>query len=355
MAKKKWLVCKALRLLSCFLVVCGIILILAWHYFNAPPSAAGVTTESVRVESGSGEVTMEIGDGESADSVGGRLAEARLIKTRFLWNALCRVDRQYLKAGTYRFEKKLPLSAIHCIFITGKQLLISVTVPEGSTIKKTAAIFEDAGICVATDFIAATQDRTLLDAYRVPGRTMEGYLYPDTYFVNKNYPAAKLIGMMADNFYTHLAQAGIIAADWTADALFRHVILASIVEREYRIEQEAPMMAGVFLNRLDRGMRLESCATVEYIITEIEGKPHPRRIFNRDLEIKNPYNTYIYNGLPPGPVSSPGKTALAAVFSPDKNEYLFFRIIDPAHGKHYFSKTFDDHIRAGQLIVKGRS
>jgi UPF0755 protein len=355
MSKKKWFVFKVLGV-SSLAFLCGIILI--WRYFNDPPALAAVNTESVRVErgigSGSGEVTMEIADGESAGSVGGRLLEARLIKGRFLWDALCRVDRQFLNAGTYRFEEKLPLSAIRRVFITGKQLLVSVTVPEGQTIKKTAAIFEDAGICAADDFIAAARDRTLLDEYGIRGVTMEGYLYPDTYRVNKNYPAAKLIRMMADNFYAHLEQAGIAIGDWTSDELFRNVILASIIEREYRIEQEAPVMAGVFFNRLSRGMRLESCATVEYIITEIEGKPHPRRIFNRDLEIKNPYNTYIYSGLPPGPVSSPGKTALAAVFFPDKNDYLFFRIIDPAQGRHYFSRAFDDHIRAGQLIVKGR-
>ncbi|MDR2098232.1 MAG: endolytic transglycosylase MltG, partial [Spirochaetaceae bacterium] len=112
-------------------------------------------------------------------------------------------------------------------------------------------------------------------------------------------------------------------------------------------------IAGVFQNRLERGMRLESCATVEYIITEIQGKPHPARLFNSDIQIQNPYNTYIRSGLPPGPIAAPGAVALKAAFTPENNEFLFFRVIDPGSGRHYFSKNFDEHIAAGDLFVKG--
>jgi UPF0755 protein len=100
-------------------------------------------------------------------------------------------------------------------------------------------------------------------------------------------------------------------------------------------------------------MALQSCATVEYVITEIQGKPHPEILYTRDTEIKDPYNTYIRPGLPPGPISVPGKVALNAVFHPVASDFLYFRLIDPAEGRHYFSKTLDDHIRAGTLYVKG--
>jgi UPF0755 protein len=114
-------------------------------------------------------------------------------------------------------------------------------------------------------------------------------------------------------------------------------------------------MAGVFHNRLRINMGLQSCATVEYIITEIQGKPHPTVIYNQDLEIRDPYNTYMWAGLPPGPISAPGSVALQAVMFPRETEYLYFRLDDPATGKHYFSKTLDEHIKAGQLFTKRQS
>jgi UPF0755 protein len=131
--------------------------------------------------------------------------------------------------------------------------------------------------------------------------------------------------------------------------------MASIVEREYRVDEEAPLMAGVFYNRLRIGMALQSCATVEYVITEIQGRPHPERLFDRDIEIRNPYNTYMVPGLPPGPISAPGEVALHAAFNPVPSDYLYFRLVNPAEGRHYFSKTLDDHIRAGVLYVKARN
>jgi UPF0755 protein len=137
--------------------------------------------------------------------------------------------------------------------------------------------------------------------------------------------------------------------------LFKRVIVASIVEREYRVDEEAALMAGVFYNRLEIGMALQSCATVEYVITELQGRPHPEVLYNRDIEIRDPYNTYLRPGLPPGPISAPGKTALEAAFNPESGAYFYFRLTDPEAGRHYFSRTLDDHIRAGALYVKQSS
>jgi UPF0755 protein len=160
---------------------------------------------------------------------------------------------------------------------------------------------------------------------------------------------------MADTFFRRLGEIDPAALNLSPEALNRRVIIASIVEREYRVAEEAPLMAGVFYNRLAIGMALQSCATVEYVITEIQGKPHPEVLYTRDTEIRDPYNTYIRPGLPPGPISAPGTTALAAAGNPAASDYLYFRLTDAAAGRHYFSRTLDDHIRAGQLYVKGRS
>jgi len=125
------------------------------------------------------------------------------------------------------------------------------------------------------------------------------------------------------------------------------------VEREYRADDEAPLIAGVFFNRLEIGMGLQSCATVEYVITEIEGKPHPEVLYNRDIAIQDPYNTYVYAGLPPGPISCPGAVALNAAFHPTASDYLYFRLMDPQEGRHKFSKTLEDHIKAGVFTLNG--
>ncbi|MDR3193035.1 MAG: endolytic transglycosylase MltG, partial [Treponema sp.] len=190
----------------------------------------------------------------------------------------------------------------------------------------------------------------------IPGETMEGYLFPDTYLFPRDYPAGRVIRTMADNFFLRLAVlsgTGGPPAELPAAELYKGVILASIVEREYRVDDEAPLMAGVFYNRLGIGMALQSCATVEYVITEIQGKPHPETLYTRDTEIRDPYNTYTRPGLPPGPICSPGTTALNAVFNPASSDFLYFRLIDPAAGRHYFSRTLDDHIRAGVFYLKG--
>ena len=132
----------------------------------------------------------------------------------------------------------------------------------------------------------------------------------------------------------------------------RIVIMASIVEREYRMAEEAPRIAGVFLNRLRINMLLQSCATVQYIMTEIQGLPHPTVLLYRDLEVRNPYNTYMFRGLPPGPIAAPGLIALRATVYPETTDFLYFRLVDPAIGRHHFSRTFDEHLRVGRLYVK---
>jgi UPF0755 protein len=280
---------------------------------------------------------------------------AGIIRSRYFWELLSRLDKEYLKAGTYSFSLPATQLEIRSLLVSGRQLLIRVTVPEGTTLKKTARILEDAGVCAAADFLAAASEQDILDRYRIPGATLEGYLYPDTYLFPEGYPADLTVRAMADTFFKRLAELQPDSLSLSPAELNSRVIMASIVEREYRVDEEAPIMAGVFYNRLRIGMALQSCATVEYVITEIQGRPHPERLYERDTEIRNPYNTYMVPGLPPGPISAPSAVALNAAFSPVPSEYLYFRLVNPAEGRHYFSQTLDDHIRAGALYVKARS
>ena len=359
------------KLLSVFIALGLIFSALAFGgfmYLNAAPEGniellrPLIEEISARGESGirldeDGALIFEVRNGESSQSVGTRLQNANVIRNRYFWNLLFRLDNEFLKVGTYRVELPATQMNIRSVLIAGEQLLVRVTIPEGFTLRRTAGLLEEAGITGFNDFLAAASSREILNAFSIPGATMEGYLYPDTYLFPLSYPAHRVVTVMADNFFRRLeeieAALSIPITTMSAEELNRRIILASIVEREYRVPEEAAIMAGVFNNRLRIGMALQSCATVEYVITEILGRPHPTVLFNRDLEIRNPFNTYLYRGLPPGPISAPGNIALKAAFQPATTNYLFFRLIDARTGRHHFSRTLDEHIRAGALFVRG--
>jgi UPF0755 protein len=323
-------------------------------YFNSPPEKTPHPMEEAMRYDGKGSLRLEIKAGETAYSVGRRLEYAGIIRSRYFWYLLFRIDNEYIKTGVYNIELPISLIKLRTTLINGDQLLVKATIPEGVTLKKAAGILEDSGICGAAEFLAAASSREILDACHVPGADMEGYLYPDTYLFPMGYPAPLVVKTMANTFFERIVEIAPEAGRMDSVDLNKRIILASIVEREYRVPEEAAMMAGVFYNRLKIGMALQSCATVEYVITEIQGRPHPEQLFNRDIEIRDPYNTYIRPGLPPGPISAPGETAIRAAFEPTPSNYLYFRLTDPSVGKHYFSRTHDDHIRAGALYVKGR-
>jgi len=299
-----------------------------------------------------GSYLIDVRRGESSQSVGMRLERTGLISNRYFWNILCRFNNEHIKTGTYRVEMPQTMLSIHHLLISGKEVLRKVTIPEGVTLRKAANIIEEAGICPARDFLNAAYDPEIKKKYGIQNPSMEGYLFPDTYLFPGEYPANLTVIKMADNFFAKLESISPSFVNLSAKELNEKIILASIVEREYRVASEAPIMAGVFYNRLRIRMALQSCATVEYIITEIQGKAHPKVLLFTDLEIVNSYNTYMYPGLPPGPISAPGIVALRAVMYPENTGYLYFRLEDAASGRHYFSRTHDEHIRAGQLYTK---
>ncbi|MDR0877345.1 MAG: endolytic transglycosylase MltG [Treponema sp.] len=356
----------ARRIIKFFVFLIGFALVLAALaagtviFFNAAPGNNGAggpyfePGDSIsRADDGS--VYLEVRRGESAQSVGIRLANAGLIRSRYFWRLLSSYNKDFIKAGTYQLKIPATQMEIYRVLVSGKQMLQRVTIPEGVTLKKMARIFADAGICGEGDFLEAAADTDLLELFNIPGKTLEGYLYPDTYLFPPDYPARSVAVTLANTFFSRLEEIDPKASGLSREELNRIVIIASIVEREYRVGEEAPLMAGVFYNRLRIGMALQSCATVEYIITEIQGRPHPEVLYTRDTEIRDPYNTYVRPGLPPGPISAPGKTALDAALHPAASDYLYFRLVERAAGRHYFSRTLDDHIRAGALYVKGRS
>lgn len=317
------------------------------HPENIPVGIPGITQDPRYG------IILEVFPGESPARLGRRLEMAGLIRSRLLWEMLIRIDREPIKAGVYGLTNEFSILELHKLLVSGKQLVIRVTLPEGLTISKVATILEKEGICTAADFIKVTTDPQLLQEFQIPARSFEGYLFPDTYYFPWRYPAASVLKMMVQTFFKRFTEFAANQKELSPERIHQMVTLASIVEREYQLPEEAPRIAGVFYNRLQRGMALQSCATVEYVITEILHKPHPKVLYYQDLEIPSPYNTYLHRGLPPGPISNPGAVALKAVLSPEKTEYLYFRLIDPERGAHHFSRTLDEHTRVIPLYVKG--
>ena len=295
---------------------------------------------------------VKIPSGMSVKSIAEMLEEKGLIRSSRLFYMTVRFPKILLKdytsivfkSGVYEISQSMDMVEIIKIFADGKQAFIKTSIPEGLTTRKIAKILSDNKVCRYDDFVQATADRAILEKFGIQAATCEGYLFPDTYYFYPEMQAPEVVSMMIENFFTNLKT---IAGQSESDGIdYTRLILASIVEREYRVDEEAPLIASVFLNRMAIGMGLESCATIEYIITEIQGKPHPDIITYKDLKIDSPYNTYKWSALPPGPISNPGKVALSAALNPAETNYYYFTLTNSERGSHTFSTTLKAHARA---------
>ncbi|MGP1432022.1 MAG: endolytic transglycosylase MltG [Treponema sp.] len=324
-------------------------------YFIAALLCAGAVgiyglTMPPAAETEGSEQLFTIKRGTSVRTVAADLQTAGLVRSGYAAYFYFRLLRLPLKAGTYKLSSAMSLQSVAAYLQEGKHELIKVTLPEGLTLSKTAAILAERQVIELSAFLGAAQNPELLKKYGIPSGSAEGFLFPDTYFFSYNETPERIVTALLDNFFTKTAAIPHFPTD--PAERYNTVILASIVEREYRVPEEAVKIAGVFSNRLEIGMGLQSCATVEYILTEVQHKPHPDRLLNKDLEIDHPYNTYKWRGLPPGPISNPGITALYAACNPEKSSYLYFRLEDSGAGTHVFTRSLAEHARAGALIVK---
>ena len=296
-------------------------------------------------------VTFKIPRGTAAKTVIGELKAKNLIRSELYAYAYLRLKKLNLKAGTYQIKPEMTTHDILHKLTEGSQALKKLTIPEGLSLKKTAQVFENVGLIKAEDFMTITSDSDFLEKNGIKAKTAEGFLYPDTYFFGEEDTPEMMVKMIIKTFFEKTSSIPNFPKDF--NEIYKKVILASIIEREYQLPEEAPIISSVFTNRLKINMGLQSCATVEYIITEIKNKKHPTRLFYEDLEIQSPYNTYIHEGLPPGPISNPGFTALNAACNPANTDYFYFRLIDPDTGKHVFTKTISEHNKAGEgLLLK---
>ncbi len=300
-----------------------------------------------------------ITSGENMQAVAKRLEQEGLIRSALFLQIIAKIRNTdgSFQVGSYAIPQNLNSFQVHDYLTSGKQVLEKVTIPEGHSSTRIAKLLEDKGIVKKQDFLKAVKNKALLESTELKGLALnsaEGFLFPDTYYFNLNSSAEFVVRHLVTAFFNELKT---IVPEFDLQSnkqLYEKVVLASIIEREYRDPSEAALMASVFNNRLKINKSLESCATVVYVMTEEQGLKHPERLFFRDLKRSSKYNTYIHRGLPPGPISNPGTVALKAAFFPDRSDYLYFVLKSPTATQHQFSKTFADHNQATVLFNKQR-
>jgi UPF0755 protein len=284
------------------------------------------------------EVAFSIRPGEGFASVNGRLINQKLIRSAKLFHRYAQFKRLMtsFKTGDYVVKPGMTMVHIMNMFVEGRSITIAVTIPEGRNIFEIAEILKNSEIIDSTEaFIATAKDAEFVQSLGVPAERIEGYLFPDTYQFSKQMNAGMVIRAMVRTFEQKTSQ-----LDFTHPFLKnKHdiVILASMVEKETGAAWERPRIAGVFLNRLKKPMRLQSDPTTIYGIWE----GWDGNLRRRNLQEVTPYNTYRINGLPKGPIANPGLLALQAVLEPEEHGFYYF--VSKNDGTHIFSTTYKDH------------
>ena len=252
-----------------------------------------------------------------------------------------------LPAGKFKIVNAGTNYALIKQLLNGVGLSKKVTILEGWTIEDIAEKVSNNLKIDKNEFIEASTNIALLKKWDVGNKSFEGYLFPDTYQFNEDQDAISVINTMVSEYkknFTSQMRDRMDEINLTENEVLS---LASIIEGEAIYDSERPRISGVYHNRLKKGMRLQADPTIQYIIED-----SPRRLLNKDLKIKSPYNTYLNYGLPPGPINSPGLESIKAALYPEKVDFLFF--VAKGDGYHTFSRTEKEHNKAKRAFQKVR-
>jgi len=295
------------------------------------------------------EIIVHVRPGETTAQIGKKLKQNKVIRSAFWFNVSARLtnsDRN-LKAGRYVFGGHVNLIQTLSKIRSGKSTLLHLTIPEGFSLYQTVKLMEKCGIGTYDSLMAVATNPEI--AKKLTGfeiSTLEGFLYPETYVFDIDVSPEGIFSMMTAQFFRKLKEAGITIDD--PKKFYQILILASIVEQEAVKEEEKPLIASVFLNRLKRGMKLESCPTVDYTL-ERKGISRQQLTY-KDLEIDTPYNTYRIEGLPPNPICNPDIASIQAALHPASTSYLYF--FADFKGNNIFSSSYAEHLQKQKLYGK---
>lgn len=287
-------------------------------------------------------IYMVVKPGTTASEISDRLMQLGVIdsRLRFWWLMKLQGDASKFKTGTYAFTPHMDEQAVLDKLVAGDTTVVKFTIPEGFGIKEIAKRLADEGLVDEQEFLAEAKDFAPYDYMKKRPNVRyaaEGYLFPDTYVIHSDVSAEGIMKMMAEDFDMRLTPA--LRQQAAAKGLSIHdlITLASLVEKEARYDEDRPIIAQVFFKRLQMGMPLQSDTTLQYLMA---GPKEDVSI--EDTKIDSPYNTYQHEGLPPGPIASPGMKSILAVLNPANTDYLYF--VADRQGHNHYSQTYDEHL-----------
>ena len=314
------------------LFMAGTLFFHSFYAFLNPLAPAHPETKVVRIQPGMGlrQVTQVL-TGE------GIIQDPRHFMLLAWWKGL----GKKIQWGDFELSTGLPPATVLDYLATGKTMLKRITIPEGFTLRQITERLALENVVSGADFLKAAEDPKWLAELGVAGKTLEGYLFPDTYFFHRGMSVRLIQKRLVKRFQEVYRRSREEAPGGLPLGLDKNeiVILASIVEKESGLTSERPLIASVFYNRLKKGMALQSDPTVIYGLKDFNGD-----LTRKHLDTPTPYNTYTRSGLPPGPIANPGEEALRAVLYPARSDYYYF--VSKNDGSHYFSRTLQEHHRA---------
>jgi len=313
----------------------------------------------IAIDSDIKEVEIVIPVGTSSQGIAKILKENNLIRNELVFRIFARYEKMdgKFKAGKYLLNNGMTQEEIMKKLVEGgiAKDYVTFTIPEGFELRQIADRLSEMGLVDKDDFLELASTVSNFSSEfeflkEIPQElSLEGYLYPDTYQVYTDADEEDIIRKMLTRFESLYTDEIKNRAQELGMSLNEVITLASIIEREGKIDEEREIISAVFHNRLKSGMMLQSCATVQYILGE--RKPV---LSNEDIAIESPYNTYLNQGLPPGPIASPGIKSIIAAVNPADVNYMYFVFNEDEKGTHTFSVTYEEHLKAIDRIRKNR-
>lgn len=286
-------------------------------------------------------VILEIPRGTSRRGIARLLEQHGVIRSALAFELLARWRSNVeLQAGEYRFDEAAPATDVFRKIAEGRVFVHALAIPEGLNMFEIATRVEQAGLPSAEEFLRAARDPALIRDLAPQAKSLEGFLFPATYGFPRSITAPEIAAAMVARFRQALTGLPQEGRNPRGFSVYEAVTLASLVEEESGQADERPLIAGVFYNRLAKGIALQCDPTVLYAM-QLAGK-NDGVIHQSDLRLDSPYNTYRHRGLPPGPISNPGQAALHAVLFPPQTDYLYF--VSNTEGGHFFSRTLAEHL-----------
>lgn len=308
-------------------------------YIDSPVNPAG------------GTVSFKISQGERTIDIGKRLQSEGIIRSHlyFAFTARSTKQAEHLKTGTFDLSPAMSTRAVleKLVKTSGRTESFKITIPEGFTAMQVAERIESQGLCYASDFMDIVEHPSAhgIRSSIFKLENLEGFLFPETYFLDRNTSCESFAERMVEHFHKVFDYDMADRAKNAGLSPFEAVTLASLIEKEAKKDEERPLISGVLHNRLKANMLLQCDATIQYVLPE-----RKQKLYYKHLEVESPYNTYLYKGLPPGPIGNPGKSSLEAAVSPSATPYYYY--VARSDGSHIFSRNNAEHVRAKSQVKR---